>query len=130
MIRDRPNPSAPPGPGPERAQRGPAGPACNVQYDPIQELVSCAQLAACPALGHCRPGATVAAIEPDYGGGLIGRVLDGRHHLAVGRACPHPTWTGLPIDTLVVATDGSTAAVERARGMLELAYPARSPRRP
>ena len=94
----------------------------NTQYDVIQELVSCAQLAGVPALGRCRPGATVAAIEPDYGGGLVGRPpLADTTWPAVD--LPGPDLDRLPIDTLAVATDGSTAAIEQARGTLSAAYP-------
>jgi hypothetical protein len=115
-IRDRVNPDAPPVP-PANGRRQP-----DVQYDPTQELVSCRQLAAVPALGRCQTGATTAAIEPDYGGGLIGRA-----------AMADTTWPTvdlaatdfghLPIDTIVVATNGSTAAIEQARGTLAAAYP-------
>ena len=120
-IRNRRNPAAPPVP-PRNAQRRAAGPAQNVQYDPIQELVSCAQLAAVPALGRCQPGAAVAAIETDYGGGLIGRA-----------SMADTVWPSvdlsassldrLSVDTIVVATNGSTAAIEQARGVLSAAYP-------
>ena len=82
-IRNRPNPSAPP----VVTRRGPTRSrdlVDRLQYDPTEELVSCVQLARVPALGRCRPNATVAAIETDYGGGLIGKVV-GRYHLAVGR---------------------------------------------
>ncbi len=70
-----------------------------------------------PALGRCAPSATTATIEPD----------------SVGSKFQPPTWrsaeippadlAGLPVQTLVVATNGSRSAVERARTLLELAYP-------
>ena len=122
VIRNRPNPSAPPVPDPNATPRGAAGSHRRVQYDPIQELVSCAQLAAVPAMGRCQPGATVAAIEPDYGGGLVGRSS------LADTIWPSVDLSGpgldrLSIDTLVVATDGSTAAIEQARGALSAVYP-------
>jgi hypothetical protein len=80
-------------------------------------LVSCADLARAPALGRCAPGATTATIRPD----------------SVGSKFQPPTWPSadippanlarLPVQTLVVATNGSRSAVERARTLLELAYP-------
>ena len=80
-------------------------------------LISCADLDRAPALGRCAPGAQSAVIEPD----------------AAGSKFQPPTWPAvdipptdlaeLPVQTLVVATDGSQAAVERARTLLELAYP-------
>ncbi len=122
VIRNRPNPNPPPIPDPNAAQRGHAGPPRNVRYDSIQELVSCAQLSAVPALGHCQPGATVASIEPDYGGNLVGRasMADTTWPLV---DLSGPDLARLSIDTLVVATDGSTAATEQARGTLSAAYP-------
>ncbi len=120
-IRNRPNPNPPPElPTPNAVgQRKPA-PAPTVRYEPIQEVVSCAQLAAVPAFGRCRPGVSVAAIEPDYGGGLIGRSTMAD---TVWPAVDEAELTNLPIDTLVVGTNGSTAAVEQARGVLDAAYP-------
>ena len=122
LIRNRPNPNPPPTPQPNTAQRGHAGPAVNLQYDTIQELVSCAQLSAVPALGRCQPGATVAAVEPDYGGALID--TPSMADTTWPSLDPSgPDLENLPIDTLVVATNGSTAAVEQARGALNAAYP-------
>jgi hypothetical protein len=87
---------------------------------PIETVVSCAELAGTPALGHCPPGADTVTIRPDFGGGTD------RPSMA------DITWAAadvssaqlqrLPIDTIVVGTDGSAAAVERARTVLDLAY--------
>ncbi len=91
---------------------------------PLEQVVSCADLARVPALGHCPPGAEAVSILPDYGGGF---------GLVPGIPTHDRTWPvadtsagelrRLPIDTLVVATDGSAAAIERARTVLDLAYP-------
>ena len=80
-------------------------------------MVSCAELVRAPALGRCAPGAQTATIEP-------GRA---------GTKFQPPAWpaadirpdelTPLPVQTLVVATSGSRAAIERARTLLELVYP-------
>ena len=63
LIRHRPNPQ----PLPPRGGGG-----GRVNYDVIQQVVSCAELAQVPALGRCPAGASVVEISPDYGGGLLG----------------------------------------------------------
>jgi hypothetical protein len=122
LIRNRPNPAPPPTPAPNVTRRGQAGPVSSKRFDPIQEVVSCAQLAAVPAMGHCPAGASVAAIEPDYGGGLIDRSSMGDTTWAAIDVS-NAELASLPIDTLIVGTNGSTAAVEQARGVLGRAYP-------
>jgi hypothetical protein len=89
-----------------------------------QGVVSCADLAAVPALGHCSPGSATVAISPDYGGGF---------GLQRHRSMNQITWPAasvstselqqLPISTIVVGTDGSAAALEQARTVLDLAHP-------
>jgi hypothetical protein len=80
-------------------------------------LISCADLARVPALGRCPARAAVAAIEPDLAGS---RVVP-----SVWPAVPVPAarLRGMQVMSLVVVTGGSTAAVERTRTALELAYP-------
>jgi hypothetical protein len=119
-IRTRFDPNPPPIPKPVSGPR--AGAPRQIRFDPEQDFVACIELARVPALGHCPPGATVVAINPDYGGGLIDR-----------SSMAETTWpaaalsaqqlAALPIDTLVVGTHGSSAAVEQARTILDLAYP-------
>lgn len=87
-------------------------------------LVSCAQLTRTPAVGHCVAGASTAEVTPDFGS--TGRVTS-------TAARSSPTWPaadespnalrGLPVQSLVVATDGSTVAIERVRTLLETALP-------
>jgi hypothetical protein len=96
-----------------------AGPAAF--FGPPSEYVDCAELAGIPALGHCAPGARIAAFQPDYGGAVIDK-----------SAMPDTTWPAaalsgaqlrrLPVATIVVGTDGSTGAIERARTVLDLGY--------
>jgi hypothetical protein len=67
---------------------------------------------------HCPPGASTVTIMLDYGGRALDR-----------SAMPDTTWpasdmtveqvNSLPVDTLVVGTDGSTAAIEQARTVLD-----------
>lgn len=98
-----------------------AGPNTIVGTAPVQEVVSCAELAGVPAFGHCPPGAATVLISPDYGYGLGSR-----------SAMPERTWPPadvsvtrlqhLPVDTVAVGTDGSSTAVERARTVLDRAF--------
>src|SRR3954467_10392386 len=83
--------------------------------------VSCADLAAVPALGRCPAGAAAVRIEP----GLAG-----------SRFLPPtwPTWdltagqlADLPVQTVAVVTDGSAPAIERARTVLETGLPTTYP---
>ncbi len=113
VIRSRPvQPPPPPGPG---------APG-QFQFQAFEDLVSCAELAGVPALGHCPPGATTVNIAPDYGGGFVSR-----------SQMPDITWRAadvpaaqlrtLRIDSVVVGTNGSASAIERARTVLDLALP-------
>ena len=84
-------------------------------------VVSCAQLAAVPALGRCPAGATAAAFPSD---GFIGPLF--------GIDATAITWPAanvaaarldtLGVDAINVATNGSTPAVEQARTVLENAH--------
>jgi hypothetical protein len=83
-------------------------------------VVSCATLAGTPALGQCATGAAVAAVWPDFMG----------HGTSQTPPAVWPTagvsageLERLPVLSIIVRTDGSTATIERARTVLELAYP-------
>jgi hypothetical protein len=86
-------------------------------------LVPCAQLAHTPALGRCAPGATVATITAD----LFGSQVIGPSTMAAtvwpAAATPVERVEGLPADAIVVTTNGSSSAIERARTALEVALP-------
>ena len=85
-------------------------------------IVGCEQLARTPAIGRCAPGATAATI-----GWFLAAILGNNPHAAT------TTWPSadasaedlarMPVDAVVVATDGSTGAIERARTALEAAFP-------
>ena len=85
-------------------------------------LITCNQLAKTPAIGKCAPGASVASV-----GYFLSNIL-GHHSNASSTTWPS---TGhsmanvarLPVDAVVVATNGSAGAVERARTVLERAFP-------
>ncbi len=93
------------------------------QQDPFvpTSLVSCAQWAGISGLGHCSPGADVAVVE----GGINGFV-------PAQTAWPAANITSerldsLPVQAVVVGTNGSTAAIEKARTVLEAADPHQPP---
>ncbi len=89
--------------------------------DSFDAYVSCADLAQAQAFGHCAPGTEVANGYID----LIGPGGPVRPDQVV---LPDSGLTlrqlqQLPVTSLVVLTDGSRAAIERARTWIELAYP-------
>ena len=87
-------------------------------------MVSCAQLAAVPALGRCPAGATAAAFPSDgFNGPLFGIDATAITWPAANVAATRLDTLG--VDAINVATDGSTPAVEQARTVLEnaRAYP-------
>jgi cell division protein FtsX len=84
--------------------------------------VACDQLAKTPAIGGCAPGATVANIGY-FLSNLLGHNSHASStvwpsaHVSVAKAAL------LPVDAVVVATNGSSGALERARTALERAFP-------
>jgi hypothetical protein len=82
-------------------------------------LVSCAQLASVPALGHCPAGAQVAAfpLDPTFTGESVAGIT------WPAADTPAQRLNAFRLDTIDVATNGSQAAIERARTMLENAFP-------
>lgn len=88
-------------------------------------LVSCAELARVPALGQCPPGAAAAAVPP---GGFVWNMARGAQSAVVWPAADIPAerLAALPVRTIAVGTDGSATAIERARTLLESAYPVRN----
>jgi hypothetical protein len=93
------------------------------ELGPLPDVVSCAQLAGIPALGRCPQGADAVTINPDYGGSVVDRS---------STTMANTTWPvtqltsaqvqRLPLDSIVVGTNGSAAAVERARTILDNTY--------
>jgi len=87
-------------------------------------VVSCAQLATVPALGRCPVGAATAAFpEEGFDGPLFN--LDATAITWPAANVPVAGLDRLGVDAIDVATDGSAAAVEQARTLLETApaYP-------
>ena len=85
-------------------------------------VVACDQLAKTPAIGKCAPGATEASIGY-FLSNLLGHNSNASStvwpsaHLSAAKAAR------LPVDAVVVATNGSSIAIERARTVLERAFP-------
>jgi hypothetical protein len=86
-------------------------------------LASCAQLARVPVLGRCPAGA-VAAVIPAQAFTPDSAAL-ARQRTAVwpASAVTAARLAALPVQTVIVGTDGSAAALERARTILETAFP-------
>jgi len=83
-------------------------------------VVSCAQLAAVPALGRCPAGAIAAAFPKDgFDGPLSG--IDATAITWPAANIPAARLDTLGVDAIDVATNGSTAAVEQVRTVLESA---------
>jgi FtsX-like permease family len=85
-------------------------------------VVACDQLARTPAIGKCAPGASVANI-----GYFLSNLL-GHNSPASSTIWPSANLSAasaarLPVDAVVVATDGSSGSLERARTTLERAFP-------
>jgi hypothetical protein len=85
-------------------------------------VVACDQLARTPAIGRCAPGTSVANI-----GYFLSNLL-GRNSHASSTVWPSANLSvasaaRLPVDAVVVATDGSSGSLERARTTLEQAFP-------
>ena len=85
-------------------------------------VVACDQLATTPAIGRCAPRATVASV-----GYFLSKVLG---HTANASTTTWPSWNlsatqlaSLPVSAVVVATNGSSGAIERVRTELERAFP-------
>jgi hypothetical protein len=88
-------------------------------------VVSCAQLAAVPALGRCPAGATAAAFPADgFAGPLYG--VDAAGITWPAANVPVARLDTLAVDAINVATNGSVPAVEQARTVLESAPPYRA----
>lgn len=89
-------------------------------------LVSCAQLARTPVIGRCPAGAQVVMVDSGFS------VAFGTRSTLSDRIWQPSALTvaqldALPVRGLVVATDGSTAAIETARTIMERAQAAPFP---
>ncbi len=91
-------------------------------------VVSCAQLATVPALGHCPAGAATAEFPADGFNGPLGFNSNVGTYTWPAANVPVAGLDALGVDGINAATNGATATVERARTLLEASvYPAVSP---
>ena len=88
-----------------------------------RQYITCADLVAAPALGHCPRGAQVVGIEADFGGGVIDHTTPMSDITWRAADVTTDQLATMPIDTIVVTTDGSTAAIEHVRTTLERVFP-------
>lgn len=86
-------------------------------------FVSCDQIARTPLLGHCPKGADTVSVLPRFGGAVIDTSTPMSDTTWPAADLTADEVSNLPVNTIVVSTDGSTAAVEQARTTLEVAYP-------
>jgi hypothetical protein len=85
-------------------------------------VIACHELAKTPAIGRCAPRATVASV-----GYFLSKILG---HTANASTTTWPSWNlpatqlaSLPVSAVVVATNGTSDAIERVRTELERAFP-------
>jgi hypothetical protein len=83
--------------------------------------VSCADLATVPALGRCAPGAAIVRLEPWVAGSRFAPPAWPASDLTTDELA------ALPLESVAVATDGSSSAIERARTVLETGLPVPAP---
>jgi hypothetical protein len=81
-------------------------------------VVSCAQLATMPVLGHCPAGATTAEFPEDGFNGPLQGVSNAGITWPAAHV-PAARLDSLGVDAIDVATNGSVPAIERARTALE-----------
>lgn len=96
------------------------GPGAADPGPPPPDLASCAELTRAPTFGRCAPGAEVAWV--------FSNLLPWHASSAADTVFPTAPITvdrlrRLPISSVVVGTDGSKAAIERARTVIEAANP-------
>ncbi len=86
-------------------------------------LVACSQLASMPALGRCPAGAAAAVFPADgvFGVESLAKVTWPSASVAAVRL------DRLPVLAINLATNGSAAAIEQARTVLDTAYPGYDP---
>jgi hypothetical protein len=95
-----------------------------VQRTDGEGVVACDQLAKTPAIGECAPGTTSATI------GYFWQHVAGANSKSSSTVWPSAHLSAasiarLPVEAVVLATDGSLSSLERARTSLERAFPLR-----
>lgn len=88
-------------------------------------LVACAQLARTPAVGRCAADAHVSTVGYILAQGASSSPVSA-HVWPAAKATPSEI-ARLPAESIVIATDGSAASVERVRTALETDFPLAGP---
>ena len=86
-------------------------------------VVTCASLASTPALGRCQPGATYAELGDDVAFVQLTKSVTATASTVWPSARPATDLSQLPVQVIAVATDGSTAAINRVETTLDHAFP-------
>ena len=120
------NPDTVPAPVVASLAAGPGvGSVTVIRDNPVRDagysaFASCADLARTPQFGRCAEGATVARVWED----LMGYgTAHGPYTVWPAAPLTEAQLAALPVISVVVSTDGSTAALERTRTALQLAFP-------
>jgi hypothetical protein len=90
----------------------------------VPSLVTCAELAQIPVVGHCAPGAAVAAVDQYQ----FVDLLDASQHEWPAAPVSAQEVAGLPVRMLYATTDGSEAAKEQLRTLFMKEFPTYEPR--
>jgi cell division protein FtsX len=85
-------------------------------------FVACDQLANTPAIGKCAPGATAVTIGY-FLSNLLGHNSNASSTVWPSAHVSVADVTSLPVAAVVVATNGSSSAIERARTVIERVFP-------
>ncbi|MFF2142798.1 FtsX-like permease family protein [Kitasatospora sp. NPDC058190] len=90
----------------------------------VPSLVSCSELAQIPVVGHCAPGAAVAAVDQFQ----FVDLLDASQHEWPAAQIPAEEVAKLPVRMLYATTDGSEEAKEQLRTLFMKEFPTYEPR--
>jgi hypothetical protein len=85
-------------------------------------IVACGDLEKTPAIGKCAPGASAVSIGY-FLSNLLGHNANASSSVWPSAHLSAAAIARLPVDAVVVATNGSPSAIERAQTVLEQAFP-------
>jgi hypothetical protein len=102
---------------------GPVPRINNLGGDLQYGVVSCAELSTTPALGTCHPGAAFAALGDDIAFEPVTKSVTVAASTTWPKAEPTEGLSGLPVQLIAVATDGSVATINEAETVLDSHFP-------
>lgn len=97
------------------------------RFDEVFFHVTCADMAAAPALGRCPAGAEAATVLPHFGRGVVDTEPNMSETTWPASELTAAEVEALAVNTIVVATDGTDATVERVRTILATTVPTEIP---